>query len=282
MAARIINGKEIAERIKEEIKNEALAFAEKHGRKPGLAVVLVGDDPASAIYVRNKSLACEKCEIRSLEYRLPASASQEEVAQTVKEVAANDLVDGMIVQLPLPKHINEKEILSLVPAEKDADGFSAQNAGNLLLGGECLSACTPQGIMELIKSTGVDICGKHAVVVGRSNIVGKPVAVMLLENNATVTVCHSKTQNIADFTKSADILVVAVGKKEFIKGDMVKPGAVVIDVGMNRVDGKLYGDVEFSSVSEVASFITPVPGGVGPMTVTMLLKNTLKAASREK
>ena len=282
MAARIINGKEIAERIKEEIRNEALAFAEKHGRKPGLAVVLVGDDPASAIYVRNKSLACEKCEIRSLEYRLPASASQEEVAQTVKEVAANDLVDGMIVQLPLPKHINEKEILSLVPAEKDADGFSAQNAGKLLLGGECLSACTPQGIIELIKSTGVDICGKHAVVVGRSNIVGKPVAVMLLENNATVTVCHSKTQNIADFTKSADILVVAVGKKEFIKGDMVKPGAVVIDVGMNRVNGKLYGDVEFSSVSEVASFITPVPGGVGPMTVTMLLKNTLKAASREK
>ena len=282
MAASIINGKEIAERIKEEIRNEALAFAEKHGRKPGLAVILVGDDPASAIYVRNKSLACEKCEIRSLEYRLPASASQEEVELTVKEVAANDLVDGMLVQLPLPKHINEKKILSLVPSEKDADGFSAQNAGNLLLGGECLSACTPQGIIELIKSTGVDICGKHAVVVGRSNIVGKPVAVMLLENNATVTVCHSKTQNLADFTKNADILVVAVGKKEFIKGDMVKPGAVVIDVGMNREDGKLYGDVEFSSVSEVASFITPVPGGVGPMTVTMLLKNTLKAASRER
>ena len=282
MTAKIIDGKAVAESVKAEVKANADLFAEKYGRKPGLAVILVGDDPASAIYVRNKAAACAKCDVESFEFRLPASATEEEVISLVKRVANDDNVDGMLVQLPLPEGLDEKKILSFVPPEKDADGFSAKNAGNLLLGNECLSACTPQGIIELIKSTKTDMCGKRAVVVGRSNIVGKPVAVMLLENNATVTVCHSKTRNLADITREADILVVAIGKKEFITGDLIKPGAVVIDVGMNRVDGRLYGDVEFSSASEVASFITPVPGGVGPMTVAMLLKNTVKAAFRAK
>ncbi len=282
MTAKIIDGKAVAENVKEKVRLDALNFAEKYGRKPGLAVIMVGDNPASAIYVRNKAIACEKCGINSLEYKLPESATEEEVIALVKSVANDKNVDGMIVQLPLPDGFDEKKILSYVPAEKDADGFSSLNAGNLLLGNDCLPACTPQGIIELIKSTGTDIRGKRAVVVGRSNIVGKPVALMLLANDATVTVCHSKTQNLASVTREADILVVAIGKKEFITGDMIKPGAVVIDVGMNRDNGKLYGDVEFSSASEVASFITPVPGGVGPMTVAMLLKNTMKAACRAK
>lgn len=282
MTAKIIDGKVVAENVKEKVWLDALNFAEKYGRKPGLAVIMVGDNPASAIYVRNKAIACAKCEINSLEYKLPESTTEKEVIALVKSVANDKNVDGMIVQLPLPDGFDEKKILSYVPAEKDADGFSSLNAGNLLLGNDCLPACTPQGIIELIKSTGTDIRGKRAVVVGRSNIVGKPVALMLLANDATVTVCHSKTQNLASVTREADILVVAIGKKEFITGDMIKPGAVVIDVGMNRDNGKLYGDVEFSSASEVASFITPVPGGVGPMTVAMLLKNTMKAACRAK
>lgn len=282
MTAKIIDGKAVAENVKEKVRLDALNFAEKYGRKPGLAVIMVGDNPASAIYVRNKAIACAKCEINSLEYKLPESTTEKEVIALVKSVANDKNVDGMIVQLPLPDGFDEKKILSYVPAEKDADGFSSLNAGNLLLGNDCLPACTPQGIIELIKSTGTDIRGKRAVVVGRSNIVGKPVALMLLANDATVTVCHSKTQNLASVTREADILVVAIGKKEFITGDMIKPGAVVIDVGMNRDNGKLYGDVEFSSASEVASFITPVPGGVGPMTVAMLLKNTMKAACRAK
>ncbi|MDD7158248.1 MAG: bifunctional methylenetetrahydrofolate dehydrogenase/methenyltetrahydrofolate cyclohydrolase FolD [Firmicutes bacterium] len=282
MTAKIIDGKTVAENVKEKVRLDALNFAEKYGRKPGLAVIMVGENPASAIYVRNKAIACAKCEINSLEYKLPESSTEKEVIALVKSVANDKNVDGMIVQLPLPDGFDEKKILSYVPAEKDADGFSSLNAGDLLLGNDCLSACTPQGIIELIKSTGTDICGKRAVVVGRSNIVGKPVALMLLANDATVTVCHSKTQNLASVTREADILVVAIGKKEFITGDMIKPGAVVIDVGMNRDNGKLYGDVEFSSASEVASFITPVPGGVGPMTVAMLLKNTMKAACRAK
>lgn len=282
MTAKIIDGKTVAENLKEKVRLDALNFAEKYGRKPGLAVIMVGENPASAIYVRNKAIACAKCGINSLEYKLPESSTEKEVIALVKSVANDKNVDGMIVQLPLPDGFDEKKILSYVPAEKDADGFSSLNAGDLLLGNDCLSACTPQGIIELIKSTGTDICGKRAVVVGRSNIVGKPVALMLLANDATVTVCHSKTQNLASVTREADILVVAIGKKEFITGDMIKPGAVVIDVGMNRDNGKLYGDVEFSSASEVASFITPVPGGVGPMTVAMLLKNTMKAACRAK
>ena len=207
-----------------------------------------------------------------------ASLGVDELVELVKTLNADESVDGLLVQLPLPVGVDEKAVLGAVTPEKDVDGFHAVNAGNLLLGNPCLAACTPSGIMELIKSTGTTISGKHAVVVGRSNIVGKPIALMLLGENATVTICHSRTQNLASYTREADILVVAIGKKEFITGDMIKQGSIVIDVGMNREDGKLYGDVEYASASEKAAYITPVPGGVGPMTITMLLKNTVKAA----
>lgn len=282
MKAKLIDGKAVAQTIKNGLTAEALNFQERYGRKIGLAVVIAGENPASRIYVRNKAAACENCGIASFIYQLPETVSESEIIEIIEKINADSNIDGFLVQLPLPEHINEKRVLSHVSPYKDVDGFHAVNAGNLLLGCDCLSACTPSGIIELIKSTGESIRGKHAVVVGRSNIVGKPVALMLLQNNATVTVCHSKTENLADITRQADILVVAIGKKEFITGDMVKSGATVIDVGMNRVDGRLYGDVHFDSVAERAGFITPVPGGVGPMTVAMLLKNTVKAAYSAK
>ncbi len=281
MSANLIDGKAISASLREKIASDAAEFEKKNGRKIGLAVVLVGENPASKVYVRNKILACEQTGIASYEYYLPATSSTEEVIEVVRALNADDKVDGLLVQLPLPEGIDEKRVLREVSPAKDVDGFHAVNAGNLMLGNPCLSACTPTGIMELIKSTGVDIAGKHAVVVGRSNIVGKPVALMLLAANATVTICHSRTQNLAEFTRAADILVVAIGKKEFVTGDMIKKGAVVIDVGMNRAD-KLYGDVHFESASKVAGYITPVPGGVGPMTITMLLQNTVKAAGVAK
>ena len=242
-------------------------------------MILAGENPASKIYVRNKIVACEETGIKSFEYYLPESVTTEQLLELVETINSDENIDGLLVQLPLPKGVDEKTVLKAVSPAKDVDGFHAVNAGNLLLGNPCLAACTPSGIISLIKSTGVEINGKNAVVVGRSNIVGKPVAVLLLNENATVTVCHSKTADLKKHTLEADILVVAVGIKEFIKGDMIKKGAVVIDVGMNRADGKLYGDVEFDSAKERASFITPVPGGVGPMTITMLLKNTVKAAN---
>lgn len=281
MSANLIDGKAISASLREKIALDAAEFEKKNGRKIGLAVVLVGENPASKVYVRNKILACEQTGIASYEYYLPATSSTEEVIEVVRALNADDKVDGLLVQLPLPEGIDEKRVLREVSPAKDVDGFHAVNAGNLMLGNPCLSACTPTGIMELIKSTGVDIAGKHAVVVGRSNIVGKPVALMLLAANATVTICHSRTQNLAEFTRAADILVVAIGKKEFVTGDMIKKGAIVIDVGMNRAD-KLYGDVHFESASKVAGYITPVPGGVGPMTITMLLQNTVKAAGVAK
>ncbi len=281
MSANLIDGKAISASLREKIASDAAEFEKKNGRKIGLAVVLVGENPASKVYVRNKILACEQTGIASYEYYLPATSSTEEVIEVVRALNADDKVDGLLVQLPLPEGIDEKRVLREVSPAKDVDGFHAVNAGNLMLGNPCLSACTPTGIMELIKSTGVDIAGKHAVVVGRSNIVGKPVALMLLAANATVTICHSRTQNLAEFTRAADILVVAIGKKEFVTGDMIKKDAVVIDVGMNRAD-KLYGDVHFESASKVAGYITPVPGGVGPMTITMLLQNTVKAAGVAK
>ena len=281
MSANLIDGKAISASLREKIASDAAEFEKKNGRKIGLAVVLVGENPASKVYVRNKILACEQTGIASYEYYLPATSSTEEVIEVVRALNADDKVDGLLVQLPLPEGIDEKRVLREVSPAKDVDGFHAVNAGNLMLGNPCLSACTPTGIMELIKSTGVNITGKHAVVVGRSNIVGKPVALMLLAANATVTICHSRTQNLAEFTRSADILVVAIGKKEFVTGDMIKKGAIVIDVGMNRAD-KLYGDVHFESASKVAGYITPVPGGVGPMTITMLLQNTVKAAGVAK
>ncbi len=278
MSATKIDGKLLAAKLREEVKVDAEKFEREYGRKIGLAVILAGENPASKIYVCNKIAACEETGVKSMEYYLPDSVTTEELVELVETLNADENVDGLLVQLPLPAGVNEKAVLGAVAPGKDVDGFHAVNAGNLMLGNPCLAACTPSGVMELIKSTGTNIAGKHAVVVGRSNIVGKPVALMLLSENATVTVCHSRTQNLADYTRSADILVVAVGKKEFITGDMIKPGAVVIDVGMNREDKKLYGDVEYATAAEKAAFITPVPGGVGPMTITMLLKNTVKAA----
>lgn len=282
MRAEIIDGKAIAEEVKSEAASKAKQFEKLYGRKIGLAVIVAGDNAASEIYVRNKKIACERCNINAVEYKFPADVTQREIIDVVERINGDDTIDGLLVQLPLPPHINEKEVLSRVSPLKDVDGFHAVNAGNLMLGGDCLAACTPSGIIRLIKSTGISIAGKHAVVVGRSNIVGKPAALMLLSENATVTMCHSKTENLSRYTSEADILVVAVGRKQFVTGDMVKKGAVVIDVGMNRDNGKLYGDVEFELAAEKAAFITPVPGGVGPMTVAMLMSNTVKAAYRAK
>lgn len=277
---KIIDGKALSQKIRSELKTKAAAFEASHNRKAGLAVILVGEDSASQIYVRNKITACEEVGIRSFAHYLPKETGKDDIIELIEALNSDNSVDGILVQLPLPDKSVENEILEHVSPFKDVDGFHAVNAGNLLLGNQCLAACTPSGVIELIKSTGTEISGKHAVVIGRSNIVGKPVAMLLLQENATVTVCHSKTRNLKDIAKDADILVVAIGKKEFVTADMVKVGAVVIDVGMNRHDGKLYGDVKFDEVSEKAAFITPVPGGVGPMTITMLLNNTIKAAER--
>jgi len=275
----LIDGIMAANRICEEVKGEVEALKQA-GIEPTLAVVLVGDDPASEVYVRNKIRRCEQTGIRSLSVRLPKESSQEEVLSRVKELAEDPAVHGILVQLPLPKGLNAEEILREIPAEKDVDGFSAENLGRLARGEEGFVACTPLGVMELLSRYGVDPKGKRAVVIGRSNIVGKPMAMLLLNADATVTVCHSKTANLKEICEEADILVAAVGKPNFVTGDMVKKGAVVIDVGINRVDGKLVGDVEFESAEKIVSLITPVPGGVGPMTVAMLMKNVVKAARR--
>ena len=282
MKASLIDGRKISAEKKAEIKLNADKFEELYGRKVGLAVIIVGNDPASTIYVRNKIKACEECNIKSFSYELDENSTQKHVEDLIDVLNEQSDIDGILVQVPLPKHLDEKALLKRIKVEKDVDGFSAYNVGNLVLGNSCLRACTPAGIIELIKSTGVEIASKHAVVIGRSNTVGKPIAIMLLENNATVTICHSKTENLQSYTKQADIVVCSVGKKDVLTADMVKDGAIVIDVGMNRVDGKLYGDVNFENVAEVAGYITPVPGGVGPMTVTMLLDNTVKAAYRGK
>lgn len=274
----IIDGKALAAKIKEDVKVRAVEFEKKYGRKVGLAVVKAGDDPASAIYVRNKIKACEACNIASYAHYFDGNVTEAALIDRIRALNADKNIDGILVQLPLPKHIDERSVLSEILPSKDADGFHVENAGKLFLGEKSTVACTPRGIIELIKSTGISICGKHAVVVGRSNIVGKPTAVLLLQNNATVTVCHSKTENLGEVTRTADILVAAVGRKKFITADMVKPGAVVIDVGMNRDESGLFGDVDFDSVKDVAGYITPVPGGVGPMTIAMLLSNTVDGA----
>ncbi len=278
MTAKIIDGKAIAAQVRQRAKERAFELFEKTGKKVRLAVVMVGDNPASEIYVRNKIKACEEAGIESQSFRLPSDTSEEKIIELVDRLDSDKFTHGILVQLPLPKGIDERKVLERISPQKDVDGFHAVNAGNLMLGNKCLTACTPQGCIELIRSTGAQIEGKNAVVVGRSNIVGKPMAMLLLQNNATVTIAHSKTENLASITSRADILVAAVGKKEFITGAMIKPGAIVIDVGMNRCDGKLYGDVKFDEAERVASFITPVPGGVGPMTIAMLLKNTVTAA----
>lgn len=278
----LIDGKKIAADIKRRVKISAEEFLRTKGRSVGLAVVKVGDDPASAIYVRNKIKACEECGIKSFEFLFDKNVKKTELIELIHALNADSAVDGILVQLPLPEGIDEREVLGEIDPKKDADGFHAINAGRLFLGERTGSvACTPRGIMELIRSTGINIAGSRAVVVGRSNIVGKPIAMLLLAADATVTVCHSKTKNLADITREADILVVAAGKKKLITKGMVKRGAVVIDVGMNRDENGLFGDVDFDGVKDVAAFITPVPGGVGPMTIAMLLQNTVDGAFDE-
>lgn len=278
----ILDGKGFSKELRVTIKEKAELFYDKFGRKVGLAVVIIGEDPASQIYVNNKIKATEECFIKSFSVRLPETVSQEEAELEVKNLANNPEVDGIIVQLPLPKKFDASKILAHIPAEKDVDGLCSLNLGKLFKGEQTLASCTPYGIIKLLKRYNVEFSGKNAVVIGRSNMVGKPIAALLLHENCTVTVCHSKTNDIKSFSKNADILVVAIGKSRFVTGDMVKDGAVVVDVGMNREDGKLYGDVDFESVSKKASLITPVPGGVGPMTVTMLMYNTVVAGFRSQ
>ncbi|HUC90850.1 MAG TPA: bifunctional methylenetetrahydrofolate dehydrogenase/methenyltetrahydrofolate cyclohydrolase FolD [Paenibacillus sp.] len=280
MTAQLIDGKKISDEIREEIRAETAALAAK-GVLPGLAVVLVGDDPASRVYVGSKEKACGQMGFYSEVHRLPASTTQDELLALIGKLNEQSTVHGILVQLPLPKHIEEKAVIDAISVEKDVDGFHPISTGNLVIGDDSLLPCTPAGSIELIKRTGIDITGKHAVVIGRSNIVGKPVAMLLLRENATVTVCHSRTQGMAEIARQADILVVAIGKAKAIGAEYVKPGAVVIDVGINRLpDGKLAGDVDFDEVLPVAGYMTPVPGGVGPMTIAMLMHNTLKAAKR--
>lgn len=278
MSAQLIDGKLLSSAVKERIKKK-VDLLKTHNILPGLAVILVGEDPASQIYVRNKERGCEEVGIRSVSVRLPEETTQEELERAIIRLNEDESVHGILVQLPLPNHLNEAKALELIKPEKDVDGFHILNTGKLFNGLQGVTACTPKGAMEMIKSTGVSISGKEAVVVGRSNIVGKPMAMLLLKENATVTVCHSRTADLASHTRRADILVAAVGKAGFITADMVKPGAVVIDVGINRVNGKVVGDVDFEGVSQVAGYITPVPGGVGRMTIAMLLDNTVQAAS---
>ena len=277
----LINGKALAAKMRARLKTQVEAFRADRGAEIGLAVVLVGDDPASQVYVRNKIKACEEVGIRSYSYKLPEKTSEEELASLLDELVKAKNVHGILVQLPLPKHLDERKILRLIPPAKDVDGFCTENLGNLAMNRETIVSCTPFGVMKMLEEYGIDPKGKRAVVLGRSNIVGKPMAMLLLNADATVTVCHSKTRNLNKICAEADILVVAIGKAKFVTADMVKEGAVVIDVGMDRDEnGKLCGDVDFEAVKNKASFITPVPGGVGPMTITMLLYNTVVAASR--
>lgn len=278
----LIYGKEVAAKTLEKITAETQDFCQKYGRKPTLAVIIVGEDPASQTYVRNKINGCNQVGFNSLSYEYADGTPQDEIIAQIKSLAEDETVDGILVQLPLPKGYDEEKILANIPDSKDVDGFNASNIGYLCLNRPRTVSCTPLGVMHMLEYTGVDLSGKHAVVLGRSNTVGKPMAMLLLNANCTVTVCHSKTKNMAELTKQADILVVAIGKPKFVTADMVKDGAIVIDVGINRVDGKLCGDVDFDGVAPKTSYISPVPGGVGPMTISMLLFNTLMSAkSRE-
>ncbi|MBR2719525.1 MAG: bifunctional methylenetetrahydrofolate dehydrogenase/methenyltetrahydrofolate cyclohydrolase FolD [Clostridia bacterium] len=279
MAAQLLDGKVMSDALRAEIAQKVAALKEK-GVTPGLAVILVGEDPASQIYVRNKGIGCEQTGMHSVTIRMPEETTQQELEGQIRALNNDPAIHGILVQLPLPRHLDEAAALAVIVPEKDVDGFHVQNAGKLLNGLNGVVACTPKGALEMIRRTGVSLSGKEAVVVGRSNIVGKPMAVLLLQENCTVTVCHSRTADLAAHTRRADVLVAAVGKAKFITADMVKPGAIVIDVGINRVDGKVVGDVDFENVKEVAAWITPVPGGVGRMTITMLLQNTLEAAER--
>ncbi|MBR1528394.1 MAG: bifunctional methylenetetrahydrofolate dehydrogenase/methenyltetrahydrofolate cyclohydrolase FolD [Oscillospiraceae bacterium] len=276
--ANMIDGKQVSANVKEQVRQETEALFQKYGKRPGLAVVIVGNDPASRVYVNNKKKACETVGFQSFEYALPEDTTQEELLELVQTLNEDKNVNGILVQLPVPKQIDDKAIINAISAEKDVDAFHPENVGRIMIGEYAFLPCTPAGVMELIDSTGTEISGKRCVVIGRSNIVGKPMAMLLLHRSGTVTICHSRTQNLAEITREADILVAAVGKANFVTGDMVKDGAVVIDVGMNRLEnGKLCGDVNFAEAEPKASYITPVPGGVGPMTIAMLMKNTLTA-----
>lgn len=282
MPAKILSGKEVSARIKMELKEEADKL-KAQGIMPGLAVIIVGDDPASRVYVNNKKKACEELGILSEEYALDAKTSEEELLALIDRLNEDSRISGILVQLPLPEGLSEENVINRINPKKDVDAFHPVNVGKIMIGNYDFVPCTPAGVMELIAESGIDITGKECVIVGRSNIVGKPMSMLLLHKHGTVTVCHSRTKDLAEVTKRADILVVAVGIPEFIKGDMIKEGAVVIDVGINRLENKkLVGDVEYESAEKVASAITPVPGGVGPMTIAMLMKNTIKAATINK
>lgn len=280
--AKILNGKEVSQRIKDELKEEVKKL-KSDKIFPGLAVIIVGDDPASRVYVNSKKKACEEIGIYSQEYALPENTTQDELLELVEKLNSDTKINGILVQLPLPSHIDEEAVINAISPKKDVDAFHPVNVGKIMIGNYDFLPCTPAGVMELIKESGIDISGKECVVVGRSNIVGKPQAMLLLHQNGTVTICHSRTKDLAEKTKNADILIAAVGKPNFITGDMIKEGAVVIDVGINRIaPKKLVGDVDFESAEKKASAITPVPGGVGPMTIAMLMKNTVKAAIIQK
>ncbi len=278
MSAIIIDGKQTSAKLRQSIYDK-VAELKKKGVNPGLAVIIVGDDPASRTYVNNKKKACAECGIYSEEYALPAETEEKELLELISVLNGRDDINGILVQLPLPKHISEEKVILSIDPKKDVDAFHPQNVGAIMTGDYEFLPCTPAGVMALLEEYGIDVSGKSAVVIGRSNIVGKPQAMLLLHKNATVTICHSRTKDLAEVTRQADIVVAAIGKLEFVTKDMIKPGAVVIDVGINRnAEGKLRGDVNFEEVKDVASYITPVPGGVGPMTITMLMQNTLRAA----
>ncbi len=277
MSAVRMDGKMVSAKVRGSILEEVNGLKEK-GVRPGLAVIIVGEDPASKVYVRNKERACEECGFYSEKYALPEETTQEELLGLIDELNHNPHIDGILCQLPVPKHVDEQAIIDAISPEKDVDAFHPINVGKIMVGNFDFLPCTPAGVMQLLEEYDIDPNGKNCVVIGRSNIVGKPMAMLLLHKNGTVTICHSRTKNLKEVCAKADILVAAVGKADFVTADMVKDGAVVIDVGMNRKDGKLCGDVAFDEVNEKASYLTPVPGGVGPMTITMLMKNTLKAA----
>ena len=278
---KLIDGKKLAAKMRADIKSKVDEYKAASGKEIGLAVVLVGEDPASQVYVRNKIKACEEVGIKSYAYYLDKEVAQSRVEELIRSLSVDDKINGILVQLPLPRHLDSKKILELIPYAKDVDGFSAENMGRLCMNEPCLVACTPNGVMKMFESENIDLNGKNAVVIGRSNIVGKPMAMLLTNANATVTLCHSRTRDLKQKCLEADVVVAAIGKAKFIKADMIKEGAVVIDVGMNRDEnGKLCGDVDFENVKEKCSFITPVPGGVGPMTITMLMYNTYLSATR--
>lgn len=273
----IINGKEVSAKVKQDVKQE-VDIIKANGGECALAVIIVGNDPASRVYVNNKKKACELCGIHSVEYALPENTTQEELLELIDKLNEDKSINGILCQLPIPKHLDDKTVIERISPEKDVDCFSCINVGKMWVGEYSFKPCTPAGVMELLKAYNIDVAGKNCVIIGRSNIVGKPMAALLLEQNATVTICHSKTQNLNDVCKNADIIVAAVGRAKFVTADMVKDGAVVIDVGINRnEEGKLCGDVDYENVKEKTSFITPVPGGCGPMTIAMLMQNTVCA-----